>query len=228
MQEIATVSKGAVSLPGHVPSHLLHPLLVRLDVDPGDVYLPTLKMDEKQHVVCHQSAQRKDLHCEKVGPRKHRQVSQNEWLFACAPVRAVRRDGAEHYRPFDPRPHAPDWLAPRQSDHNPRTGSPRPARTINSSTSLSIRGRPGVRRARDPSNLRAISLRYHAKMVSGRAVVATSPRDLRPNRWPISPSFARSASESLRHPFNWAFRIPFSAARYSFRSSSSWSTVPVM
>src|ERR1035437_2381571 len=48
------------------------------------------------------------------------------WLFACAPVRAVRRDGAEHYRPFDPRPHAPDWLAPRQSDHNPRTGSPRP------------------------------------------------------------------------------------------------------
>jgi uncharacterized protein with HEPN domain len=42
------------------------------------------------------------------------------------------------------------------------------------------------------------------------------------------PSFARSASESLRQPFNWAFRIPFSAARYSFRSSSSWSTVPVM
>src|ERR1035438_9076935 len=35
-----------------------------------------------------------------------------KWLFACAPVRAVRRDGAEHYRPFDPRPHAPDWLAP--------------------------------------------------------------------------------------------------------------------
>ena len=29
-------------------------------------------------------------------------------------------------------------------------------------------------------------------------------------------------------PFNWAFRIRFSAARYSFRSSSSWSTVPVM
>src|ERR1035437_6584112 len=42
-------------------------------------------------------------------------------------------------------------------------------RTINSSTSPSIRGRPRVRRARDPSNLRATSLRYHAKMVSGRA-----------------------------------------------------------
>src|SRR5450759_5448928 len=37
-----------------------------------------LKMDEKQHVVCHQSAQRKYLHCEKVGPRQHRQVSPNE------------------------------------------------------------------------------------------------------------------------------------------------------
>jgi hypothetical protein len=48
------------------------------------------------------------------------------------------------------------------------------------------------------------------------------------SRWPISPSFARSASESLSRPFNWLLRIRFSAARYSFRSSSSWSTVPVM
>src|ERR1019366_7534986 len=48
------------------------------------------------------------------------------WLCACAPVRAADRDGAEHCRPFDPRPHAPDWLAPRQPDHNPRTDSPRP------------------------------------------------------------------------------------------------------
>src|SRR5450830_1525068 len=98
-------------------------------------------------------------------------------------------------------------------------------RTINSSTSLLIRGRPGVRRFCEPSNLRATSLRYHAKMVSGRAAVATSPSALRPSRRPISPSFARSASESFSRPFNWAFRIRFSAARYSFRSSSSWSTV---
>src|SRR5450759_541837 len=52
-------------------------------------------------------------------------------------------------------------------------------RTINSSTSLLIRGRPGVRRFCEPSNLRATSLRYHAKMVSGRAAVATSPSALR-------------------------------------------------
>src|SRR3981081_2078611 len=40
---------------------------------------------------------------------------------ACAPVRTAGRDGTEHCRPFDPRSHAPDWLAPQQSDHNPRT-----------------------------------------------------------------------------------------------------------
>src|ERR1700693_6513682 len=53
MQEITTVSKGAASLHGRVPSHLLHPLLIWVDGDPGDVYLAALKMDEKQHVVGH-------------------------------------------------------------------------------------------------------------------------------------------------------------------------------
>src|ERR1035437_5353809 len=48
------------------------------------------------------------------------------WSCACAPARAVDRGVAEHYRPFDPRPHAPDWPAPPQSDHSPRTDSPRP------------------------------------------------------------------------------------------------------
>src|SRR5664279_4448498 len=84
------------------------------------------------------------------------------WPCACAPARAVDRGVAEHCRPFDPRPHAQDWPAPPQSDH--QDGFSSAMRTINSSTSLSIRGRPGVRRARDPSNLRATSLRYHAKM----------------------------------------------------------------
>src|SRR5260370_41649976 len=55
MQEIAAVSKGAASLHGHVPSHLLHPLLVRVDSDPGDVHLAALEMDEKQHEVGHRS-----------------------------------------------------------------------------------------------------------------------------------------------------------------------------
>src|ERR1017187_9021091 len=38
---------------------------------------------------------------------------------ACAPARAVDRGVAEHCRPFDPRPHAPDWPAPPRSDHSP-------------------------------------------------------------------------------------------------------------
>ena len=31
----------------------------------------------------------------------------------------------------------------------------------------------------------------------------------------------------LQPPFNWAFKMRFSAARYSIRASSSWSTIPV-
>src|SRR4029077_9378289 len=46
----------------------------------------------------------------------------------------------------------------------------------------------------------ATSLRYHPRMVSGRAAVATSPSALRPSRRPISPSFARSASKSFGRP----------------------------
>ena len=79
MQEIATVAKGATSLHGHVPGHLLHPLLVRVNGDPGDVDLAALEMNEKQNIVGHQSAQREDLRREEVGPRQHRQVSPNEW-----------------------------------------------------------------------------------------------------------------------------------------------------
>jgi hypothetical protein len=84
-------------------------------------------------------------------------------------------------------------------------------RTISASTSLSIGGLPARRCPRDLSNLHATSLRYHAKMVSGRAAVATSSRALRPSRWPISPSLARSAPDSRRRPCNCAFRIRFSA-----------------
>src|SRR5262245_3990676 len=45
--------------------------------------------------------------------------------------------------------------------------------------------RPGLRRAFEPSNLRATSWRCQARIVSGRATVATSASALRPNRWPI-------------------------------------------
>jgi hypothetical protein len=51
-------------------------------------------------------------------------------------------------------------------------------RTISCSTSRLIRGRPGLRHAFEPSNLPATSLRYQARIVSGRATVATSARTL--------------------------------------------------
>src|SRR5664280_1651835 len=231
MQEIATVAKGATSLHGHVPGHLLHPLLVRVNGDPGNVHLAALEVNEKQHVVGHQSAQREDLRREEIGTRQHRQVSPNE---CCPSHRAFAHWRGRHTVALQ---NIADRLIrdlmPQigQRPHNPVIAQDRfssAMRTINFSTSLLIRGRPEVRRFCEPSNLRATSLRYHAKMVSGRAAVATSPSALRPSRRPISPSFARSASESFSRPFNWPLRIGFSAARYSFRSSSSWSTVPVM
>jgi len=55
-------------------------------------------------------------------------------------------------------------------------------RTISRSTFRLIRGRPGPRRACEPSNLRATILRYQARIVSGRATFATSARALRPRR----------------------------------------------
>src|ERR1700732_5018369 len=82
-------------------------------------------------------------------------------------------------------------------------------RTISCSTSRLIRGLPGLRRPFEPSNLRATSLRYQAKMVSGCAKLAASLRILRPSRWPISPSVARSASERFSRPFNRALEFDF-------------------
>jgi hypothetical protein len=61
VEQIATVAKGAQSLHGHVPGHLLHPSLVGLAGYPFDVDLAALQMDEKQHIISHQPAQREDL-----------------------------------------------------------------------------------------------------------------------------------------------------------------------
>jgi hypothetical protein len=71
--------------------------------------------------------------------------------------------------------------------------------TINSSPSLPIDGLPEIRRACDPSILRATSLRYQPKMVSGKAAVTTSFRVLRHTGSPISPSVAPPPCKNLRH-----------------------------
>jgi hypothetical protein len=48
------------------------------------------------------------------------------------------------------------------------------------------------------------------------------PRDDQSRR-----AWLASASESISRLFSWSFRMRFSVARYLFRASSSWSTVPV-
>jgi hypothetical protein len=62
VEQIATVAKGAPSVHGHVPGHLLHPSIIRLAGNPRDVHLAALKVDEKEHVIRHKTAQREDLH----------------------------------------------------------------------------------------------------------------------------------------------------------------------
>jgi hypothetical protein len=53
MQKIATVSKGAASFHGRVPGQLLHPLLVWVIGDPGNVNPAALEMDEVENVIGH-------------------------------------------------------------------------------------------------------------------------------------------------------------------------------
>ncbi len=67
-------------------------------------------------------------------------------------------------------------------------------RTISASSSGLIAGRPGEVRFLEPSNLRAIRRRYHARIVSGLAIQATRWSAVRPSRLPISARVDRSAS----------------------------------
>jgi len=68
----------------------------------------------------------------------------------------------------------------------------------------------------------ATSWRYQARMVSGLAMCATVCSPLQPKRLPISASVLRSPSESRQPGCRRAFKMRFSAARYSFCSRSSW------
>jgi hypothetical protein len=152
-------------------------------------------MDKKQHAVGHQSSQREDLHSEKSASCQHRKLSPNEFCLRRRALALRRRWYAVATQ------NIADGLIRNLVAEIDRCPSdlviaPGPVllamRTIRSSMSLPMGGLPGVLRAGDPSNLRATSLRYHPKMVSGRAAVASSPSALRLSRWPISPSVARS------------------------------------
>jgi hypothetical protein len=67
VQKITTVPQRTPSLHGDITGDLLHPKLIRVNRDSSNVHPAALKMDEKQHVVGHQTAQREHLCGEEVG-----------------------------------------------------------------------------------------------------------------------------------------------------------------
>ena len=73
-----------------------------------------------------------------------------------------------------------------------------------------------------------MSFRYQASNVAGFATAVNSSKAFRPSRWAISANVVFPVSDNNNLPLIWALSIRFSAARYSFLSKSSWSTVPVM
>src|SRR5262245_23998947 len=230
VQEIATVPQDAASLHGHIAGHLLHPQLVWVNGDSRDVHPAAIKVDEEQHVVGHQSTQREHFGGEKVGPCQQRQVGPNEGrpcgralALRCRRQTVALQDIADRLiadlipqigqRPSDP------VIAPG-------------AVLLGHANDALLDLAPDPRSAWAATGFRAIELAGDKLAVPAQDGVwprhlATSARTLRPRRWPISPSVARSVSESLGRPFSLAVRMRFSAARYSFSASSSWSTVPV-
>ena len=69
---------------------------------------------------------------------------------------------------------------------------------------------------------------YHARIVSGLTIFATSASALRPRRLPISARVILCGEVRRKRPCNCSIRIRFSAARYSLHSSNASSTAPVM
>ena len=90
MQEIATISQRAAIVHGYISGDLLHPRLIGMNGEPGDIHPAALEMDEEQHVVGHQSAQRQHLCGEEVGPCQQRQMGPNE-RCPCAGALSLRR-----------------------------------------------------------------------------------------------------------------------------------------
>jgi hypothetical protein len=85
-------------------------------------------MDEKQHVVGHQPAQREHLRGEEVGPDQQRQVDPDECRPGCRALAFWCRRQAMTLQDVADRLIADlvNWLTPPQSGHSPSHGSPSP------------------------------------------------------------------------------------------------------
>jgi hypothetical protein len=61
VQEIATIPQRAAIVHGDISGNLLHPRLIGMNGEPGDIHSAALEVDGEQHVVGHQPAQRQHL-----------------------------------------------------------------------------------------------------------------------------------------------------------------------
>jgi hypothetical protein len=85
MDEIPAIIDKTPFVHGHVSGNLLHPLLIRMRGDAGDLDLAALKMDKEQYIISDQPSQRQHLHRVKVSPRKDSHVRVDE---VCPRLRA--------------------------------------------------------------------------------------------------------------------------------------------
>src|SRR5215471_17545428 len=191
----------------------------RLNGDSGDVHPAALKMDEKQHVVGRRPAQRQHFRREKVGPRQQRQVGPNEGR-PCGRALALRRrrhtvasQNISHRLVGNLKPQI------GQRPHNPVIAPGAVLLGHANNQFLNCPLDPGSAWA---SMLRAIEdgIRQSGSRYIAECLAAQSTNNLAELR--------SLGVRELWPTFNWPLRIWFSAARYSFRSSSSWSTVPPM
>jgi hypothetical protein len=64
------------------------PRLIGMNGEPGDIHPTALDVDEEQHLVGHQPAQRQHLCGEKIGPRQQRQVGSMKAAHAVVRLRS--------------------------------------------------------------------------------------------------------------------------------------------
>jgi hypothetical protein len=79
IQKVTTGTQDAASVHGRIAGDLLHPWLVRMGGDAGDVHTAALEVNDEQDVVGHQSSKRQNLDREEVGCREEGEVGPNEF-----------------------------------------------------------------------------------------------------------------------------------------------------
>jgi hypothetical protein len=176
VKKVAHATEESRTLVGGVASHLNHPLGGRMSGQTGETDAARFQMNEEQDVVGGEASPGEHFDGEEVGTCQDGHVRGDEILpggilapLGCRldPVsakdvahRLIGNGVAEIAR------------APTMRSY-PQPEFSLAKRTMSASSSGAMRGRPGEVRNLEPSNLRAMSRRYQARMVSGLATQAT-------------------------------------------------------